>query len=192
MKSTLRTFATATGSGVVIALSVTGIAWAITSNVFQYSTEKTGYYALSPMAFAPNEPASATSYLIAWPGNPSWPGGGLGSGSGACFNTGVNLPHGAKMTALTMWYSADSNNGVSLFLYRSRPSNGASDTIGQLAATDTSSTRKVTSVALPDTAVSTVNNAQFAYSVGVCTSSQGWANRYWGGRIAYTYMNAGD
>lgn len=40
-----------------------GVALAVTSDVFQYSAAQTGYYNLSPMAFAPQSNAVADGFL---------------------------------------------------------------------------------------------------------------------------------
>jgi hypothetical protein len=158
--------------------------------VFTYDAPKTGWYGLSPMAFAPNVPASADDYQIRWPNHPGQAGGSLGAVGSACFNTGVNLPQGAKMTAFTMRYQTGINQGVTAFLFRARQTDGASETIGQLVGVFTNGLRQTANDALPATAVSTVNNAAYVYSVGVCL--QGGTNLYFNGRITYTYTSAGD
>ena len=53
MKTTLRMLAVATASGVVIALSLSGIARGITDTVFRYPTAKNGYLSIPPSAFLP-------------------------------------------------------------------------------------------------------------------------------------------
>jgi hypothetical protein len=177
------------GAAAAIALVLGGVAYAITSSTFTYNAPKTGWYALSPMAFAPNTPASADDYLIAWPNHPGVAGGYLGSATGACF-TGVNLPHGAKMTDFTMRYAAQTNQGLAAYLFRTRASDGVSNVIGQLVASNTSGTRQTANDNLPATGVSTVNNTTYVYSVGVCVQAGG--NVYYNGRITYTYTSAGD
>jgi hypothetical protein len=188
MKSAFRV-AGAAGGAAAMAMVLGGVAYAITSNAFTYNAPKTGWYGLSPLAFAPNTPASADDYVIAWPNHPGAPGGYLGSATGACFNTGVNLPNGAKMTDFTMRYSAQNAQNVAAYLFRTRASDGVSTVIGQLVASDTNGTRQTANDNLPGTAVSTVNNSTYVYSVGVCVQTGGL---YYNGRITYTYTSAGD
>jgi hypothetical protein len=180
MTSTLRTLAMATAAGVVIALTVSGMAQAITSNVFRYSPERTGSYTISPAAFAPASSTTANNYLIN--------AFAIRADAGGCFNTGVNLPHGAKPKALAMWYSSDSNAGVSASLQVSALTSGAVGFLGQATSSDTTQTRQVASVNL--TGVLAINNNQNAYLVIVCLN--GLNDRYLGGRITYTYATAGD
>jgi hypothetical protein len=187
MKSTLRTFAAATAGGAVIALSLTGIAWAITSNVFQYSAPKPGWYGLSPRAFSPESHGTASSYFISTGAEGHFLAAPDGNG---CFFTGVNLPHGAKITALAAWYRADESQSVRLFLHRSRVADGTTTAIGTALSTDTSLDRSVVNLAIPDSEVATVNNKLYVYSAAVCFFDP--EARYYAGRITYSYTNAGD
>ena len=160
-----------------------GAAQAITENVFRYSSPKTGWYGMNPMAFSSDGTPGATEYFIQWPDFLR----NIGSGT-HCFNTGVNLPHGARMTRFSAWYSTDAANSVRVSLFRAGFADDAlSGLLSQLNSTDTSATRVGMSLApgIPE-----VQNSQFNYSVGVCMDRS--SDRFYGARITYTYTTAGD
>jgi hypothetical protein len=169
--------------GFVAAFFLSGAAYGLTGTVFQYSTPKTGYFGLSPMAFAPDSQASADAYNIAWPD-----GGNAITGTGHCFNTGVNLPQGARMSASAAWYTGTGN--LIVILYRSKVADGTFDLVASINANVASATRKVISHSIANSAVAIVDNQQYVYSVGVCLQSGNV--QYDAGRITYTYTNAGD
>ena len=73
-------------------------AGAITDTLFKYTTPKQGVLTLSTMAFSPESSTTASSpWYNAWFGNSL-------SGDG-CFNTGINLPNGAKITQFRVIYT---------------------------------------------------------------------------------------
>jgi hypothetical protein len=172
--------------GFVAALFLAGAAHAITDTIFKYSAPKTGHYALDPIAFAPNQ--SSDTYVIGDVPDAVYDTSGLGK----CFGTGVNLPQGATMTAFAAWYSSDVNGNINVWLGRNKLSDGTFDYIAQLASTNTTKTRRPMNTTIPGSLVASVDNALYSYHVGVCFGTSGANSRFYGGRIAYTYTNAGD
>src|SRR5689334_18036604 len=92
---------------VVIALVATtaaiGTAQAITDSFFLYSSPRTGYFTISPAALSPD--ADGADYIIGFSG-----GAKLQMNSNRCFVTGVNLPQGAKITQMRVFYTTGGTN----------------------------------------------------------------------------------
>jgi len=169
--------------GFVATLFLGGAAYAVTDTIFKYSTPKTGYYSLSPNAFGGDGFGNYGDHIIGWPDY-------LGTSAGGCFTTGVNLPQGAKLTALAAWTSSDAATGVRIHLHRVNLATGHSDEIVLLQSKDTTQTRTTNTFKIPASATATVDNQRFDYGVAVCLASAN--SRYLGGRITYSYDNAGD
>jgi hypothetical protein len=173
-------------SAIVAALFLAGAARAVTDTIFQYSAPKTGYYSLSPGAFSPS--SGGTSYGIT---------GGPDTltdiaGSRECFNSAVNLPQDAKMTAFASWYKSDIAKNITVLLFRSKPADGTSDIVAKLVSTDASGARKPINLVIPQSAIATVDNLNYVYSAFVCFHIGNANNQYYGARISYTYTTAGD
>jgi hypothetical protein len=183
---TARNAAVAISGTFLVGLALSGTAKAITDSVFKYSTAKTGYYSLDPNAFAPQ--SSTTTFFIGDVPDSLYDT----SGASRCFATGVNLPDGAKITALSAWYSSDTQGNVSAWLGRNKLGNGSFEYVAQLTSTNTSKTRRKMNAAIPGSAIATVDNANYSYHTGVCFGSSGADSRFYGGRIAFSYTNAGD
>jgi hypothetical protein len=169
---------------VCLAALLSGVAWAVTENAFRYSSPKTGWYGMNPMAFSSSDSRPGFhEYFIQWPDYLR----NLGSGT-HCFSTGVNLPQGARMTRLSAWYSTDAAGSVRVSLFRAGFADDSfSGLLAQLNSTDTSSTRAGMSA---EPGIPEVQNAQFNYAVGVCMDKD--SDRFYGARISYTYTTAGD
>lgn len=172
--------------GFVAALFLAGAAHAITDTVFKYTTPKTGYYTLDPIAFAPSQPTD--TYVIGDVPDAVYDTSGLSK----CFGTGVNLPQGATMTAFAAWYSSDVNGNINVWLGRNKLADGTFDYIEKMASTNTTKTRRPMNTTIADSSLATVDNTRYSYHVGVCFATSGANSRFYGGRIAYTYTNAGD
>ena len=175
----------AAGVGIVcLAALLSGVAQAITENAFRYSSARTGYYGMNPMAFSSADSRPGFhEYFIQWPDYLR----NIGSGT-HCFNTGVNLPNGARMTRFSAWYSTDAASSVRVSLFQAGFADDAfSGLLAQLNSTDTTATRAGMSITpgIPE-----VQNGQFNYSVGVCMDKD--SDRFYGARITYTYTSAGD
>ena len=180
----------ATG-GFVAALFLAGAAHAITDTIFKYSTPKTGSYGISPLGFVPGDNQAADGYAFVIAGG--FQSLQLSNGhTNGCFDTGVNLPQGATITAFTMWYSTDTNDGVDTSLVRAKLSDGTDDVLATIESTNANQVRKSQTKTISNSAIATVNNNQYVYTVAVCLSSQNLLSRYFAGRITYTYATAGD
>jgi hypothetical protein len=183
-KTMTRNAAFFVAGGCGVALFLAGAAHAITDTVFKYSTPKTGQLSLDPMAFAPASYIDADQYSMNWDG-------GIMTTNATCFNTGVNLPQGSNITALTMWESnSNSVSGIDpgIKFVRKNLSTGTAETIAQADFTDASGVRKGKSIGL-DMNRTHVDNAHYSYGLGGCINSH---MVFYGARITYTYTAAGD
>lgn len=167
--------------GIVLALLLSDIASAITSNVFRYSRRQTGVFSINVAALSPAFSTTTLERFIAI--------GEISAGSG-CFNAGVNLPRGARMTRLTVWYASNVSEGMIMRLFRSRYTAPAGEFIVDSHTTDASGTRVAKTFALSGPATK-VNNNAFSYGFGVCFDGSP-NNRFYGARLTYTYNLAGD
>jgi hypothetical protein len=174
MKTMLRMLTAATVSGVVIALSLSGIARAITDTVFRYSTEKKGYLSIPPSAFLPEN--STRSYSTN--GHQLTP-----QGSFTCFFAPAHFPNRANLTALAIWYKRTDAEAIVRLLRHDHYSSSAIIDKTLVATGDT--------VGVKNFAITSeiVNNAQYAYQVLVCVDVADYLTQV---RIAYTYTDAGD
>jgi hypothetical protein len=162
-----------------------GAAFAITSNAFTYSSVKTGYVALSPLAFAPQNVGSTAPNDY----SNDWTTGGLNSPDGSrCFNAGVNLPNGAKIKSLRVYYSTTNVADLHGTLFRRNPATGGGTQLAQVLGVDESGERATGADSVPTTKQA-VRNDTFQYGVGVCATIDAI---FYGARITYTYRNAGD
>jgi hypothetical protein len=179
MNSILRTFAVATCSGVVIALTLSGAARAITDTVFRYSTPKTGYLTLHPVAFTIQASSMAFVVLQDTAISPEPDG---------CLGAPVNLPHGATITAVTFWMTTGDPDPASVRMFRTRLQTGANEYLFSENAPNHGGVRRSFSLDVPDFNV--INNAQYAYGVVACMINN--PDALHGVRVTYTYSNAGD
>ena len=141
---------------VVAAFSFSGVAQAITDSVFRYDTPKTGYYTIDAMAMSPDSSPTALSY-----GNIA--GSGLGGSTGTrCFNTGVNLPQGVTVTAITFWYKSGVGGNPSGSLLRHKLSDGTQNVIANNTFVDDSNVRIGGALPVIPT-FATINNNAFSY-----------------------------
>ena len=179
---TSRHVAVAAAGGILVALSFGGVAQAITDSVFRYDMPKTGFYTIDAIAMAPDSSPTAASY-----GNIA--GNGLGGSQGTrCFNTGVNLPQGVTVTAVTFWYKSGVGGNPSGSLLRHKLSDGTQDVIANNTFVDDSNVR--TGGALPVVPTfATINNNAFSYGFSACPNA---GTSFFAARIAYTYRTAGD
>ena len=177
-----RNGATVIACALVAALSFSGVAQAITDSVFRYDTPKTGYYTIDAMAMSPDSSPTAASY-----GNIA--GSGLGGSQGTkCFNTGVNLPQGVTVTAITFWYKSGIGGNPSGSLLRHKLSDGTQNVIANNTFVDDSNVR--TGGALPVVPTfATINNNVFSYGFSACPNA---GTSFFAARITYTYRTAGD
>jgi len=180
---TSRRVALIAAGGLFAALALSGAAQAITDNIFRYTTPKNGYFTIHVMAMTPDSNASANDYLIDV-------GGHLSTGANnLCFVTGVNLPNGATMTRLAVWYTSGAASDPVVNLVRETLANGVTNVITIPNTFDDSGTRTLSNTAIPNNALAKVNNGQYAYGFSICPGSD---TTFHGARITYTYNSAGD
>jgi hypothetical protein len=159
-------------------------AQAITDTVFRYSTPKTAHLGLMPAAFTPG--ILTSNYFNS--GEALTPA----TTNQTCWFAPVNLPHGAKMTALAMWYMLESPDLAIIQLVRTKFSDGAETQIVSESAPADGGYRPVN---YPITgAVQVVDNQRYGYYVRVCLEydGAGTSPSFRGARVTYTYTNAGD
>jgi hypothetical protein len=155
-----------------------------TETQYRYTTPKTGYFSISAGAMAPTTISAFNDYFVS--------NGTLfvNTGSEQCFNAGVNVPTGAKITGLAMFYRS-ANSHFRVRLQRYRFTDGALTDIINRTITDSSSTR--TPLALTASAADAatkVSNVQYNYVFNLCLNHP--SQEFYGARIIYTYTNAGD
>jgi hypothetical protein len=177
----LRNIAVVAASGLVAALFASGTAQAITDTIFKYSTAQTGYLVIPAGAFTPQR--SGISYINT---------GDLLSPSSTdqvCFTGPVNLPNGAKMTTLTVWYQRGAFDEFPFVLLRAKLADGAVETIINTVLANTNGVRK--GVNLPIATLQTVDNLHYAYLIRMCLENS-LVPTFYSARFTYTYTNAGD
>jgi hypothetical protein len=168
-------------AGLLGIFALSGGALAITDSVFKYTNPKTGYYGIDHMAMAPDGTSSANDYGMDW-------GNGLQAATGNCFNTAVNLPNGATITNVTVWYEGGTDAVLTVQLHRHKFIDGTSELVGTNSLTDTTSTRTSGNVPVAAT-IAVINNQQYSYGFGICVHSTSF---FYAARIRYQYSNAGD
>jgi hypothetical protein len=184
----LRSFAPLS-AGLLIAALIAGTAVAaVVSNGFFYSPRQAGYYSIHPSALVAVNGVTVTN-------------GGYGitpqsaqltrSSSNGCFTTGVNLPNGAVITGLAVWYSSGPiGTDPSVFFGLTRLSDGADAALvpDQPIVMNVAG-RRAKAFAIPNSPARIVNNSLYVYAFQFCLGN---SDAFYGARIAYTYTSAGD
>jgi hypothetical protein len=178
---TLRNAVMAAVVGILIALSWTGVAQAVTDAVFRYSAPKTGYFAIDVMAMSPSSDNS--DY------HNDWELLRTVSGGLSCFNAAVNLPSGATITGLAVYYQSAAATNPDFHLRRHAFTDGQTNIIAAKAVLNDTNQRTVANVPI-DAAFAVVNTTQYSYGFGVCLGSP--TDAFYSARIRYTYYTAGD
>lgn len=150
---------------------------AITDSKFQYSTEQQGFYSISPMDMSPDGNTTAAS-----PWFSSWYNTSL-TGNG-CFQTGVNLPTGAKIIEVRVWYI----KSAYLQFYQTKLADGSSSNVVSTTYGDGTGTTRASGTTTLATPV-TVDNRNLFYGFGICLNT---GDVFQGARIYYKYDTAGD
>jgi hypothetical protein len=173
--------------GLLAFLSLSGVALAATDNVYRYSTLKTGYLTLLPAAFTP---ADTTKDYV----NNGIAIRPLTAGQQHCWSAPVNLPQGAKMTALALYYQLENGDSALVQFYRKRLSDGVGSLPVNQALALTGGAYRGANFPITDASVQTVNNGQYGYSLFVCFTENGagTSSIFHGARVTYTYTHAGD
>jgi hypothetical protein len=166
----------------VTAIFVGGAAQAITDTVFHYSTPKRGYLQLDPAGFTPLTDEGTGAYRIFY----VYDAFIQTTVAGMCFGKSIELPQGAKLTALGVWYQ----KGVRISLYRHYAAAGAASSTPIADRTFASAQADVRAGTVPITGPTTINNQNYSYAAIVCLPQTD--NLFFGGRVSYTYTSAGD
>jgi hypothetical protein len=160
---------------------------AVVSNAFRYSPAQFGYYSISALNLGPRDFQSATNYTIDFTeGSLATIGGGT-----ACFSTGVNLPNGAVVRRLVVWFASSDAvvNGPTVRLNRYALSNGAIQSLVAPSQLVSDTGDRLAAAFNVSSSFATVNNATHAYGLGVCLNT---GDGFYQARIDYTYTSAGD
>jgi hypothetical protein len=165
-------------AGIVIGLFASRVACAEQSNVFRYSTPQTGSLNINQAALTADNGSQVFDrdhgFLTAPTG---------------CFQTGVFLPDGARLTRLTVWYSASVASKLQFLLFRDSSNSGLQGVIASRFNTDTSGNRVSETFVLSGPRA-TINNNGFSYVFMVCFSDSTAA--FASARLTYKYRDAGD
>jgi hypothetical protein len=173
---TARNIVFALSATVIAGLALSGVAHAISSAAFRYSTPKTAYLMFPVAAFMPLTSGG-------WTGS----GDTIAATSQVCFYAPVNLPQGARLTQLIGWYAAVAPHlsGI-LDIDRTSPSEMVRTLIGE-AKLDGS--KNTAAVSIADASLQTVDNGHYGYYLYLCLDRY---SEFRGARIKYTYTTAGD
>ena len=101
-------------AGVAVASVAGGGALATTSSNFTYTATQTAYLTIGPMSMTPGDSFSANEYTF------SPTGINTTSTGGACFVAGVNLPQGAVLRNLTVFFNSDNKGDLQVNFFRRR------------------------------------------------------------------------
>jgi hypothetical protein len=183
--STYPRIAAGLAAGAIVGLFMSGAAQAITENIFRYSRPQTGSYSIHPASLSPQHLDQPLNFFI---------GDELVTNNIRCFQTGVNLPDGATLTNLQVWYKASTTTQfgpMDFRLFRTALGSGAGRLIGFKKAVIISGDRATESIALSG-ADAIVHNRQFMYGFSVCMYVVNPDAAFGGARLTYTYTTAGD
>jgi len=105
-----------------------------------------------------------------------------------CFNGAVNLPEGATIVRMHVWFSSVAESDPEFSVLRQRLGDGQTDVVANAQTSDDSGDRKVAS-ANANAGFAAVNNAQYSYGFAACI---GQLDAFYAARITYRYTSAGD
>jgi hypothetical protein len=170
-------------TSLAIVAAVSPAAQAATDTIYKYTTPKTGYFAISPLAMAAD--SEGADFFANFSGGSIK----LNANSNTCFMTGVNLPNGATITGVAVFYSSGGSFSPNFQMLQHKLSDGTLTTIANESLTDNTGSRKSKALTLQTPDVK-VNNLANVYSFATCLGQP--SNTFFGARIVYTYDNAGD
>ena len=159
-------------------------AQAVTDTEFRYSTNQRGYLMIPPAALVPS--SNTTQYNLE---------GGFRIVTPAvaqvCLYAPVNLPNGARVTALRTWYLRPTNPDV-FFVNLRRIGVGALTL--ELVAGDQSTQLPVRAtygvgVTPTNSGMEIIDNQRYAYYLQYCFAND---SEIYTTRVDYTYRNAGE
>ena len=158
----------------------------------QSATLKTGYYTIDAMAMGPDRVTIDASYTITW-------SDGLRNTAidPVCFNTAVNLPNGATITKVTVWYTGAAGTETGAAVVRHQVSNGELRYVAEKVVGSSAGQRKNFGLTVaPVEALAAalvvpreiIDNARFSYAFGICLNGESKA-AFHSARITYTYLD---
>lgn len=153
----------------------------VISGEFKYPDTRTGWYTLSPSDFTPDH--VITEYFTNWTGDEL-----TSTDTTACFNAGIHLPQGAKITWIDFYYRSGAAGDFYGELVRQEVATSTAESLGFVNPVDDSDVPTSSSVNIVP-GLQKVKNAIYAYMVGVCPNDSG---AFHGARVEYTYKKAGD
>jgi len=164
------------------ALLLSSAGQAATDTIYSYSTPRNGYFSIDRMAMMPTDDVGAADFLIE-----------TGNGQGLradnhCFNAAVNLPNGATVVNMAVWYSSSGEGDPQFFLLRQRLSDGLTQVVAMAGPADDSNLRKLV-VATPALKFKVIDNERNSYGFRACLSQ---LDRFYAARLFYTFTEAGD
>jgi hypothetical protein len=171
-----------TAIAALLATAIPVAAWAAAD--FTYDTPQTGYYSIHPMSFAPDGGTGSGGFFNRWKAGVLEPDQNVQQ----CLNAGVNLPDGAVVKEVQVWFSSNGVHELYTTLMRTELGTGSGRSIGGGVFRDSSGNR-VTRTSTVGDAVATIDNAKYQYGFGVCIQG---TTTFQGARIKYTYRSAGD
>jgi len=166
--------------GFALALFFGGAAFAITDTVFKYPSPTPRNKMYPAAAFGPqNSPAGYSN------------NGNLHtSGTTTCFTAPVNdLPQGAKISSLAMWYSKNDTETDGFGLFRVNVNTQALDQIALIVVPNSSGAYRKVAVSITDPSFQVIDNNTYVYYINQCLSA---SETFQAARISYTITNAGQ
>jgi hypothetical protein len=158
---------------------------AITDTVFRYSTPQTGHFMIPPAAL--NATTDFPPYR-----NEGFRLTNLGTSAQTCLQAPVNLPQGAVIKSIRIWYGRQTSNATFFAdLKRVRLTATGPSTLPPIAGSgdDEPPINDGFSVIVYDAAAHTVDNRLNLYYLELCIAS---GAVFYSARIDYTYDTAGD
>src|SRR5690348_9905851 len=160
--------------GAAIGLTIIGPATAGT----RPATVTGHHFSIAASAFAPQSlgpVAAGEDYLNQW--DPAT----LSNNGQRCFNAGLVLPNGAKLSSATFFYTQGAHNGISMEISRQDLGAHTAKFLAGLVGDPTGQTTVYKQETIGLTTV--VNTAKFAYTAGVCPMGD---STFTGLTISYT------
>jgi hypothetical protein len=153
-----------------------GTAQAITDTAFNYSTPKIAFLSINPAAMVPGNSgmqyiSDADDLRLTADGN-------------GCFGTGVNLPQGAIVQSVVVWYSSGAGIPNVGFVRHHFDNTGMTEGYFLNAGSNTGQRTQVGAT------LATITNDLYSYIFQWCPSTTD--NHFHNARIRYTYNKAGS
>jgi hypothetical protein len=172
------------GGAAAALLLIAGAAGAVTSESFDYPAAKIGYRVVPPAAMFPTDLGSMNGYVSAWGFLRFVNNAPLERG---CFNSGVNLPQGARVESVEVFYSGPfAGTGFVATLLQNDLATG---TVSVLATGAMPNAEARTSLLLGMADGIKIGNKRYSYTFNLCLGEE---DMFYGARVKYTYKNAGD